>query len=89
MPFPRLIEARALILHGLGENIAQNEAYMQELRQMMNQCERVYWQTMRDRGLPFPAAPPILAIPYLSWWKRLRWAFSSSDAVPMMRNPSA
>jgi hypothetical protein len=88
MQFPRLIEARALILHGLGENIAEHEAYMQQLRQMVRQCERVHWQTMRDRGLPFPPDVPADAVAFLPWWQRLRWLFRSGSALSSL-DPSS
>lgn len=77
----RLIEARALILHGLSENIAEHEAYMTQMREMVKQCERVHWQTMRDRGLPFPADPPVDAVQFLPWRQRLRWLFRSRSAL--------
>lgn len=88
MTSPRLIEARALILHGLSENIAQHETYMQDMREMVKQCERMHWQTMRDRGLPFPADPPAEAAPFLPFLQRLRWLLKSG-ASQSRQFPSA
>ncbi len=56
MPFPRLIEARSLITHGLGEAGAQHEAYMEEFRQMVAQVERLYPIWLIDRR-PLPENP--------------------------------
>lgn len=42
MPFQRLIEARSIITHGLGEAGSQHGAYMDEFRKMAAQVERLY-----------------------------------------------
>jgi hypothetical protein len=54
MPFTRLIEARSIITHGLGENAHQHEKYMAEFRKMVEQVERLYPLWMKDRGAPQP-----------------------------------
>ncbi len=56
MPFPRLIEARSIITHGLGEAGAQHEAYMEEFRKMVAQVERLYSLWLIDRQPPSPEA---------------------------------
>ena len=50
MPFTRLIEARGIITHGLGENAAAHELYIAEFRQMVNQVERLYPLWLIDKG---------------------------------------
>ncbi len=59
MPFTRLIEARGIITHGLGENAAQHEQYMAEFRQMVNQVERLYPLWLIDKGKPAATAAEI------------------------------
>lgn len=49
MPFRRIVEARSIITHGLGENAPQHEAYMAEFEAMVNQVRRLYPLWLSDR----------------------------------------
>lgn len=61
MPSPRLIEARSLITHGLGEAGAKHEEYMEEFRQMVAQIERLYPIWLIDRRPGSEASMPEIA----------------------------
>lgn len=58
MPHQRLIEARSIITHGLGEaGLAGHEQYITEFRQMTAQIERMYGIWLIDRR---PIAEPVV-----------------------------